>query len=487
MERNHNYSFHPWVICSTNTFLIFCLVRLPLPNKLRYTLDNLANDMLTKAASATKKNDTKEEEIITPSPSKKKKKKNKKKNKKKTSQTISNAEQREFAEPKKASKKVQFENVHVREYRRCIGTDGVPCDGGWPLGLSNEVVREYNVIGGIEEFEQQKQMELRRRWDKFVSKHSGRNNSDGLDSVEERCFETRQLDFKKSNKGHNGDNGNNHLIGDGKNPLFKPSDEDDRKKMIMRDYCITLEEIQKGFAEEEPSSHHPTEHHSDHDNKDHHKHHKHKKDKKSTKRTTRSSSETCEYEGTPFDPFDIRHIRNDLEQIRNNRSAAFTGCSCRKPHFFLPFYTAHKEASSPTNGGGSSNGGKHKHKKDHKLPDRKLKEELRKRGKLKPNQSRAEMEIELGNAIEKQGCCTSDDCECVKNGIECQADSCSCWYPQHQSISHGHHAPVTELPSPEEMEAGCGNKNGIYIVKFGEIHNYRNTVLCQEIGKDASL
>ena len=37
-------------------------------------------------------------------------------------------------------------------------------DGTWPLGLSDEVVREYNIVRGIEEFENQKQKELKQRW-----------------------------------------------------------------------------------------------------------------------------------------------------------------------------------------------------------------------------------------------------------------------------------------------------------------------------------
>jgi len=88
------------------------------------------------------------------------------------------------------------------------------------------------------------------------------------------------------------------------------------------------------------------------------------------------------------------------------------------------------------------------------------------------------MEIDLGNAIAKEGCCVTDDCECMKNGIGCQADSCSCWYPQHQS--NNSHIPVTELPTPEIIKSTCGNKHGMYVVEYHNIQNHRREVLGKE-------
>jgi len=403
--------------------------------------------------------------------SKKKKKKSKKKKKKKVAEPDvddSNSCCGTKIANEVSKKSILFSNVSVREHRRCLGLDGVPFEGGWPLGLSNEVVREYNVLGGVDEFEHQKQIELKKRWKKAVESLKKEDEIEPID--ENRIFETRQYDYKRPHKhkasennskqrGRSGSFSSGDDLFNGKNPLFKSYNEDVRKRVIMRDHCITKEEIEKGFPEEKKTPY-PSEQKQ-----------KQKKDKKSTStRRTRSQSQSAEYEGTPFTSFDIRHIRNDLEQTRNNRSTC-NGCSCRKPHFYLPHFIAQNESSS------SNPAGKQKGKHQHKLNDRRLKEELRKRGKLKPNLTRAEMEIALGSAIENGPCCWSNDCDCVKNGIECQADTCSCWYPSHQSNKN---IPVNELPPISVIQATCGNKNGMYVVDYDNIRTFRKTLLCQD-------
>lgn len=54
---------------------------------------------------------------------------------------------------KKEQQTFQIKNVRIPQRKR-------KANGTWPLGLSNEVVREYNIVGGIEEFENQKQIEV---------------------------------------------------------------------------------------------------------------------------------------------------------------------------------------------------------------------------------------------------------------------------------------------------------------------------------------
>ena len=61
------------------------------------------------------------------------------------------------------TKSLAFSTVQVREYRRAMSTTTVPADGGWPLGLSDDIVRQYSA-GTVEEFEHRKQIELRERY-----------------------------------------------------------------------------------------------------------------------------------------------------------------------------------------------------------------------------------------------------------------------------------------------------------------------------------
>lgn len=94
------------------------------------------------------------------------------------------------------SKQVSFNTVHVNEFHRCLGLDGVPSDGGWPLGLA---FNRHHVIGNntfddddnggsnatdhddkeafvcsysidIDTFEKDRQEELKLRWENCILK-----------------------------------------------------------------------------------------------------------------------------------------------------------------------------------------------------------------------------------------------------------------------------------------------------------------------------
>ena len=401
------------------------------------------------------------DEIIHTHTSKKKKKRSKKKkkskeNKVKMDDPIKDKKTIDSNKGIKSLKKVSFSEVSIREHSRCLGEDVVPFDGGWPLGLSHNIIREYNFVGGVQEYERIKQIKLKKRWERAFGITSDENKFDDGQII--TSFETRQYDYKTKNK--NVETNNNHRrrstsfsgeddLNDGKNPLFKPSDEGDRKKLILRDYAVTVEDVEKDIF---------IDVHAENIEHEEHKH-KHKKDSKSLRRSTRYKSENSEYEGTPFSAYEIRHIRNDLEQIRNQRSLKSTGCSCRKPNFYLPFYNQSIEICT------TNTSSKHK---GTKLSDRRLKEELRRRGKFKTDQSRPQLEIELGKAIEVEPCCWSNDCECVRNNIPCQADSCSCWQPQHQANS---------TSTPEDIKKNCGNKYGMYVVDIDDIRRHRQRLI----------
>mmetsp|Transcript_43245 Transcript_43245/g.104541 ORF Transcript_43245/g.104541 Transcript_43245/m.104541 type:complete len:101 (+) Transcript_43245:1104-1406(+) len=82
------------------------------------------------------------------------------------------------------------------------------------------------------------------------------------------------------------------------------------------------------------------------------------------------------------------------------------------------------------------------------------------------------MEKLLHDLVEKEPCCRDEDCFCVRNGIDCQSDACSCWHD-----SHVHAKAGSAFPSVEEIMARCGNPNGMYTVNFNEIEVYRTNVL----------
>jgi len=109
--------------------------------------------------------------------------------------------------------------------------------------------------------------------------------------------------------------------------------------------------------------------------------------------------------------------------------------------------------------------------------EQKLKEELRKRSLYlsKHNFTRDELEQQLYDAVQNEPCCWNDDCPCVKSGIGCQADTCSCLHPGHDNVvGLGHLSPRnSKSNTPEIIRTNCGNNNGMYVVDFDMIYKYR--------------
>merc|ERR1712194_690190 len=127
--------------------------------------------------------------------------------------------------------------------------------------------------------------------------------------------------------------------------------------------------------------------------------------------------------------------------------------SCRKLNVFLPTSLATKKDKPSKKKKGSHR----------RLPERKLREELRRRGLLhKGNSSmaREKMEVLLHDTIEKEPCCWGNDCPCVRDGIECQADTCSCWHSSHDVVGVSSSNNVVSSSScgrhdVEAMKARC--------------------------------
>jgi hypothetical protein len=465
----------------------------------------------------------------------KKKKKKKPKKKKKKSKIERALDEEAVAAPaettaaakqngkKASSKSVTFGTVSVREYARILGTHTVPSDGGWPLGLGQlaaEHTQEqwlqlqkqhdegspskhkhfpshshHNHPKGwlVSDFETRKQTELQQRyvqlirdqrrrkfekeWEKKnlnkfhhnynTRKGHGKKRSDSchgrsssvrsssgklkmemnaeekeelerivaqpVDLPQMEYLETRQYDYKKRVNAKTVDENmteEEELIVNrrGRNPLFRMLHENERKKILLRDddwfnQCHVISDAKQGQDED----------------------------------TVDITDQTI-----------TQHIQHDLELTRIQRSDPTNlGCNCRKLHVFLP---------------GASDKTHHKKKgSNRRLPERKVREELRRRGIAQDGMNREKLEQALHDAVESEPCCWGNDCPCFKSGIGCQADTCSCWHPSHE---RGGTAGAKKQESNSEarnvvdqdvhdIEQRCGNSHGMYVVNFSKIRRHR--------------
>lgn len=334
-----------------------------------------------------------------------------------------------------AERRVHYGDVSVREHGRCLGTDVVPLDGGWPLGISGKVVNEYQVAATVDEFEERRQQELRDRWSTIMASYINDNEDQSQSPLNPPTgiLETRQFDYRRKTK----------------NPLFGPLNEEDRMRLLVmsnsEDDSSLAKSLNKSSLTKQSQArvrsnsmqHNPS-------------------DFKSAGHTTtgRSRSNSEQFYCDAYPSSDVLHVRNELEQIRVRRTLeGSTGCKCRKLDVYL----------APADGGGK----KAQHRR---MNERKVKEELRKRGKLPSQQcTRAELEQLLHDVVITEPCCWGEDCFCKRNGIGCQADSCSCWLDSHQR--KGYSGDKEVYTSVESVRERCGNN--MYAVDLDAIHDYR--------------
>ena len=432
---------------------------------------------------------------------------------------------------KKHNKTVSFGTVSIREYARTLGTHTVPSDGGFPLGLGplaveytheqwlesqkqientgspNKHHSHHNHPKGylISDFESRKQTELQQRYiqlirdqrrrkfekeweknhmNKFHHNYNTRKGKKRSDSIthgnrsssvrsssgklkmemnaEEKeelerivaqpvelpnvdYLETRQYDYKKRINSkvvvETMTEGEELIMNHrGRNPLFTILHENERKKLLLRDdewykQCYVNEKKTKSYKEQ----------------------------------SIDLTDQTI-----------TQHIRHDLEMLRIQRSdQANLGCSCRKLHVFIP---------------GSSDKNHHKKKGSHRrLPERKVREELRRRGIAQDGLNREKLEQALHDAIESEPCCWGNDCPCFKSGIGCQADTCSCWYPSHEGATNtsakkeGVNSESRNVVDQDvhDIEQRCGNS--IYVVNFGKIQRHREQFVVSGDHVEASM
>jgi Cysteine/serine-rich nuclear protein N-terminus len=362
---------------------------------------------------------------------------------------------------------VSFGAVSVHSFERCLGGTVVPGDGGWPLGLGDAASSKELV--SVDEFESSKQERLLSRLH-FMQHSTGSCSAPSSPKIEDESLavplETRQWDYK-------------HKV---RNPLFGTLSEQDRMHLLLASST--------GSNHPSPQPPPPS---SCPDSPSGRKHVRRSTRQRSgsedastaaaPSRTRSRSGSFAEQYNEVYNQMEVHHCRNELEQIRNSRTMeGSTGCACRKLQVYLL----------------PPNAGKKAHHRRLKLL--KVKEELRKRCLLPPdeNHSREELELLLHNAVEQEPCCRADSCPCSRNGIECQADSCSCWYTSHQTkqqqqqdVEHTNSGSSVASITPAEIVARCGNPEGMYTVDMEKIDAFRRQYLsslavCPEIAPPTS-
>jgi hypothetical protein len=407
-------------------------------------------------------------------------------------------------------KQVRFGSVHVREHERCLGLDGVPLEGGWPLGISPTITREYQT--SLNEFEELRQEELRQRWRQVMEKHLQPKTTTTTTTTTEdvvtppppltEYLETRQYDYRKRL---------DEVTQSTKNPLFGPLQEEDRMMLLMSnddsdDTTTTTtttpkQQRQQGYTRPRSNSMHSgtttttttTNDNTTNNNKRH--------NIMTTTTTTRGrararakSEQLYYYDSEHYSSTHVMHIQHSLEQVRIHRTLeGSVGCTCRKLDVYIP-----PPAAAAHGGGGSGRGKKEQqqqqqHRRRRRMKPLKVIEELRKRGKLPPNHhsssnmSRLELEQLLHHVVQEEPCCWGDECPCRREGIGCQADACSCWLESHQRKGHNSHRggriqEENDLLSVTCIRERCGNN--MYCVDVDRIHDFRLEYCCQEIVVD---
>lgn len=331
------------------------------------------------------------------------------------------------------TRRISFSTVSFRTYPRAFSEVSVPADGGWPLGLALEPLHEGAPADvSLEEFEAEKQQRLKERWEillqsKNVDAKMLEQMTKRPDTGEPLALETRQWDYLNKMK----------------NPLFGLLSEEQRQTIFLESSSDDAESQfpAKGRARSNSVT--------DSSNTGSSNHPKHRRGRSTSFSHTEHFNET-------YNQVYVHHVRNELEQLRIERTkSGATGCNCRKLTVYIP----------PKDGGGK----KAQHRR---LKPAKLTSELKKRNLYDESASREELERILHDAIEKEPCCSSEDCFCHRNGIDCQADACSCWHDSHvHSKSGGGYLSI------KSIRERCGNPHGTTTVDADAIDSYRERVL----------
>jgi len=376
--------------------------------------DDTATKILFNIRS-TNNNNNEDKEGAVVKLTKEKKKRKRKRNRRKKQAVDVDVEHETIDNNNKNKRNVSFSSVSIRFMERELGGDGVPADGGWPLGISDTIKHEVDSMT-VNDYEDYRRLELETRWKKNSS----------TDALLPEVLETRPWDYRKQRDEKTG-----RSI---RNPLFRPLDEDERHALLIDQPMESLTSNNNNNQNSHPkrsrsgSIDHPKRVRSgsiDHPPR------------------MRSRSSSIDHCGI-YDPVHVRHVRRELEDLRVFRSnEGNSGCTCRK----LQVPQGKKKRLSVS----------------------KVKDELRKRRYKLPTQkiTREELEQTLYKLVQEEPCCNDTNCTCIRNGIGCQADTCSCWSNVNPNCSS---SSIREL---------CGNKLGMYIVDTKHIRSYREDVIAK--------
>ena len=343
---------------------------------------------------------------------KKKKKKKKKRSKKKKKK-----------KPQQLQKHVAFRDVTIQEFERALGSDVVPLDGCWPLGLGKAIASSRTVCS-VEDYESAKQERLQLRRSALSTETATMDVALPL--------ETRQWDYRCKDK----------------NPLFCMNDERERMHLLLGldDSSSSSSACKNALPKTTEKSGGGIV--------------RRRSGRVAADCSTRKQPPAVQYNDV-FTKLDVMHSRNELEKIRSSRRMEGSiGCSCRKLNVYLL----------------PPNAGKKAHHRRMNLP--KVKDELRKRHLLPDNcqaKSRDELERILHDAVLDEPCCAYD-CPCWANGIGCQADACDCWRHRSTTSDHYHHSSSSSMTA-QDIEASCGNPEGMYAVDLTKVDDWRSTML----------
>jgi hypothetical protein len=112
----------------------------------------------------------------------------------------------------------------------------------------------------------------------------------------------------------------------------------------------------------------------------------------------------------------------------------------------------------------------------------KVAQEVKKREIYDPGASREALEQTLRNAVEAG--MIAFECFWVRNGLDCQADACSCWHDSHVHNKNGGEF----LPIQKIKKSQCGNPLGMATVdieaidKFCKVVLESNSIICHPVG-----
>jgi len=292
--------------------------------------------------------------------------------------------------------KVKFGRVSAREYRRCLGTDTVPTEGFWPLGLSKELVRNVE-LGSVQKIQVAKKDSLCSLYDEKSRKELLLANS--------ASFEKNVASIKKASCTSNLMN-----------------------KKIMNWASIKKASSTGSLANKKKLSR---------------KHYSEDRQNFFWKLPRKHSS--GDLQNLFVLKIELEDLASEMQLLRIERCRTKQGCACKKKSNFMLT--------------------KGKFGKMKVLSKCRLKDELKQRGWDDDTcKSRTEMEEILTRLIDQDPCC-DEYCPCVKNGIGCHENACSCW----KNISGN--------LDVDKINRSCGNTFGMKVFDVDKICSHRTKIL----------